>query len=66
MAYDNLVKALRDKNATLKTQNRELREALERFLGSSVWKCNCDENDMTCDTMFARYVLKKLGGELDD
>ena len=42
---------------------RDMYEALKRFLESSACKNNCDPDDMTCDTSFARKALAKAEGK---
>lgn len=44
----------------IRTQRDRLVEALNRFLLSSPCQNGCDPNDMTCDTSFARVVIRKI------
>ena len=37
----------------------DLHEALKRFLDSSACQNDCDPDDMSCDTSFARKVIAK-------
>lgn len=40
----------------------DMYEALKRFLESSACTNNCDPDDLTCDTNFARKALAKAEG----
>ena len=41
----------------------DMYEALTRFLESSACTNNCDPDDMTCDTNFAKKALAKAEGK---
>ena len=50
-------------NAHLIAASPLMYEALRRFLESSACTNNCDPDDMTCDTNFARKALAKAEGK---
>lgn len=41
----------------------EMLEALKRFVASSACQNGCDENDMSCDTMFAKSLINSIEGK---